>query len=125
MRRYKRGKYSQNVDILVGAKINPKDTPETRNMLQNSSENGRLLRYCFGKKYYMRTAPLSYLIISTCRLKIENTFAKRWLLPFRAYTAYGALLALVLSRPNRNARRARQTDGSSGKTGDMWCSLAK
>ncbi|EIE0626080.1 non-specific acid phosphatase, partial [Salmonella enterica] len=56
---------------VVGAKINPKDTPETWNMLQNLLKMGGYYATASAKKYYMRTRPFVLFNHSTCRPEDE------------------------------------------------------
>lgn len=94
---------------VVGAKINPKDTPETWNMLQNLLKMGGYYATASAKKYYMRTRPFVLFNHSTCRPEDENTLRKDGSYP-SGHTAYGTLLALVLSeaRPERAQELARR-----------------
>ncbi|ENI4098400.1 non-specific acid phosphatase [Salmonella enterica] len=94
---------------VVGAKINPKDTPETWNMLQNLLKMGGYYATASAKKYYMRTRPFVLFNHSTCCPEDENTLRKNGSYP-SGHTAYGTLLALVLSeaRPERAQELARR-----------------
>ncbi|ONF74021.1 phosphatase PAP2 family protein [Salmonella enterica subsp. enterica serovar Typhimurium] len=94
---------------VVGAKINPKDTPETWNMLKNLLTMGGYYATASAKKYYMRTRPFVLFNHSTCRPEDENTLRKNGSYP-SGHTAYGTLLALVLSeaRPERAQELARR-----------------
>ncbi|EAA8389699.1 non-specific acid phosphatase [Salmonella enterica] len=94
---------------VIGVKINKHDTPETWKMLQNLLTMGGYYATASAKKYYMRTRPFVLFKHSTCRPQDEDALRKNGSYP-SGHTAYGTLLALVLSqaKPERAQELARR-----------------
>lgn len=94
---------------VLGVNITPDTTPATWSMLQNLLTMGGDYAPDAAKKYYMRTRPFVVFQHHTCQPQDEAVLRKNGSYP-SGHTAYGTLLALVLSevRPDRAQELAKR-----------------